>query len=123
MGPNCPNSFSRSFSLVYKLRPNTPRTLQESGFSLLALRLPPREGGDLPPRSRELGVRERLLSGVRDFRESGDRERLDSGDLDLDFDLDLDLDSFLPRDVDLLLDGIVLVIQTDGHKTGSNHVR
>lgn len=112
MGPNCPNSFSRSFSLVYKLRPNTPRTLQDSGFSLFPPRLPPppREGGDLLRLSRESGERDRLVSGDLDLRESGVRERLEGGVLDLDLDLDFDFDLELWRDEDLLLDGMVLVV-------------
>jgi len=74
--------------VVYKLNPNTPRTLHSSGFSRFPLRRPPPRGGDLFRSlylSRESGERvRRLVSGVLDLLESGVLERLDAGVLDLD---------------------------------------
>lgn len=117
-GPYLEKTSLRSRSVVYRLRPNTPRQQLGSGFALLPtcrlrfdmgewLRL--RRYSRLYDRLREW----RLLEREREWRR---RELRCERDLDLDFDLDLERDFDLERerwDPSLDLPGELLVDFTE----------
>ena len=82
-GPNLENSLSSSRSVVYKLRPNTPRQVPSSGFSRLPTCLLLADIGDLlqdflrldpPPRFGEYDL-DLDLESLRPYRGDRDRER------------------------------------------------